>query len=235
MTQQKPQGAATFRQAKLDTSACGDGLSGVSLSLQLGRDLRLGLSGFIEAFFVSDEEKKDRRVGAKGYRIPDERKAAARVLYETVPGLTQDQVAEDIGVSARSIQEWVRKEGWTKAPILPPTGVTEKAQEVADKYKAKLSDFGPEVTPEQKHQALQETAVETAVTYRAQLLDRHRREWSGPRTLIYEAMKTKNFELCKVAKISAEALQIIQQNERKAWGIDPVNPDAPSTILIERE
>ena len=68
---------------------------------------------------------------------------------------------------------------------------------------------------------------------RAQVLDRHRREWAAPRKLSYEAVQSRDFEKAKLAKITAETLQIIQANERKAWGIEQGDGDS-NVFVIER-
>lgn len=189
-------------------------------------------------FFMPAEEgkKPHPNTGRQAYRIPEERKAAARVLYESTPGMTQDMVADEVGVSRRSVEEWVRKEGWNKAPLLPPTGMTEAAQAVADRYTGKLTEYGDDISAEQKQVALQQTAVETAVELRAQLIDRHRREWAAPRKLAYEAIQKRDFELAKLAKISSETLRNIQDGERKSWNIDKPEDDGSKgvTVVIER-
>lgn len=174
--------------------------------------------------------------GRTAHRIPEDRYVAARVLYETTPGATFASVAEETGISYRSIEARSKADGgWTKRSLLPPSGMNEAAQAVADTYTAKLADYGDEISVEQKQVALQETAVETAVDLRAQLIDRHRREWAAPRRLVYEAIQKRDFELAKLAKISTESLRNIQDGERKAWGIDKgEGDDKKVTLVIER-
>ena len=186
---------------------------------------------------MSDEKKKPHpNTGRPGYRIPEERYAAARVLYETVPGMTFAKLSDETGISVRSLEERSKAEGnWNKAPLLPPTGMTEAAQAVADRYTGKLAEYGDDITAEQKQTALQEVAVDQAVTLRAQIIDRHRREWSAPRKLAYEAIQKRDFELAKLAKISSETLRNIQDGERKAWGIEIGAEDKPSIVVIERD
>lgn len=185
------------------------------------------------------EEEKQAHPG-KGkplHRIPEERYAAARVIYETTPGMTFQRLAEETGISYRALEERSKRDGhWTKVQLLPPTGMTEAAQAVADRYTGKLSDYGDEITAEQKTVALKETAVETAVEMRAQLIDRHRREWAGPRKLAYESMQKRDFELAKLAKINSETLRNIQDGERRAWGIEKPEEDGGKgiTVVIER-
>lgn len=192
-----------------------------------------------------DKPKNPRTMKGKSiYRIPEERKAAARVLYESTPGITQQQVADEIGVSRRSVENWCIEEGWNKVHLMPPTNMTEAAQQVADRYTGKLAEYGDDISAEQKQVALKETAVETAVDLRAQLLDRHRREWQPIRNRVYKQLDPRSsmsekerFEASKTTKINAETLAILQLGERKAWGIDKPGEDAGQqnvTVVIER-
>lgn len=170
------------------------------------------------------------------YRIPEEQYAAARVIYETTPGMTFVKLADETGISWRSLEERSRKEGWTRRELLPPTNMSDAAQAVADKYSGKLAEYGPEIGAEQKQVALQETAAEVATDLRGQLIERHRREWGAVRNLVYDGLRKREYgDIAKLAKISAETLQIIQSNERKAWGIDKPGDDAKLTVVIERE
>lgn len=186
---------------------------------------------------MSKEEEKKRE--GVSHRIPEERYQAARVIYETTPGMTFRKLEEETGISWRALEDRSKKDGyWTKRNLLPPVGLSEAAQVVADRYTGKLADYGDDITAEQKQAALKETAVEVAVDMRAQLLDRHRREWGAIRNLVYGNIKAGEFnDKCKLAKISAETLQIMQQNERKAWGLDKPGDDNPAqgvTVVIER-
>ena len=162
----------------------------------------------------------------------DETKAAARALWEGDPNITKQQVAEEVGVPPRAVERWSHAEGWAKRQA----DMSERAHAAADNYRGKLSDLGPEITTDQQKQAETEAAEETAVQLRAQVLERHRKEWNAPRKLSYDAVKAKNFDQMKMAKITAEALTLIQNGERKAWGIDS-GPDGNQkvTVVIERD
>ena len=191
-------------------------------------------------FFVSAEERKPGRPpGSNVYRIPEERYVAARVLYESTPGMSMVQCADEVGVSHRSLEERSRKDGgWTKRSLMPPTGMTEAAQAVADQYTAKLADYGDQTTKEQRDAALRETATEVAVDLRAQVLDRHRKEWRIIDMLLGEHVKGRDFDRAKLTKITAEALAIKQAGERKAWGLDKPGENEGAqnvTVVIERE
>lgn len=91
-----------------------------------------------------------------------------------------------------------------------------------------------EAVEDMRSLTLEERADAIAVAKRAEILTRHRTEVNAARNLSYEAMRTKNFDMGKLAKISAEALNIIHGMERKAWGLDKGDGDTPHTIIIER-
>lgn len=194
---------------------------------------------------MSDERPVKSRSKLGGYRIPEERFQAARVLYETLPGMTFDKLAEHTGVSARSLEDRSRADGtWSKMPLLPPKNMSDAAQAVADHYTKKVTEFGDEITEEQKKVALVDTAVEVAVDLRAQLLDRHRREWDVLQYHLNKNLDPRNtmadkekFERAKFIKITAETIQIKQAGQRKAWGIEQAGDDQTQngvTVVIER-
>lgn len=175
--------------------------------------------------------------GKTAHRIPEERYVAARILYETTPGATFKSIAAETGISWRGLEERSKKDGgWAKRSLLPPSGMNEAAQQVADRYTGKLADYGDDITAEHKQAAVVETAAEVAIDMRAQLLDRHRKEWSAIRQLVYRNLRAGEFsDQCKLAKISAETLQIVQSNERKAYGLDKGGDgDTSVTVVIDR-
>ena len=175
--------------------------------------------------------------GKTAHRIPEERYVAARILYETTPGATFKSIAAETGISWRGLEERSKKDGgWAKRSLLPPSGMNEAAQQVADRYTGKLADYGDDITAEHKKAAVVETAAEVAIDMRAQLLDRHRKEWSAIRQLVYRNLRAGEFnDQCKLAKISAETLQIVQSNERKAYGLDKGGDgDTSVTVVIDR-
>lgn len=83
--------------------------------------------------------------------------------------------------------------------------------------------------------AMREEVEDMAVGIRAKVLDRHRREWDGARNLIYQAIKAADFDKAKLAKITSEAIKIVQDGERKAWGLDAGDmPPGQMRIIVER-
>lgn len=165
----------------------------------------------------------------------EQRYVAARALYEGTPGMTMKQLSVETGITKGSLDTRSRAEGWKKNSATARLGpLTERAQAAADAYGARVKDSGPELSEDQRGIAVEETIAEVAIDERAQLIDRHRREWAAPRKLAYEAMQSRDFEKAKLAKISSESLQIIQTNERKAWGILAGDEEKP-LLIIERD
>lgn len=174
--------------------------------------------------------------GPRAY--PDDVKAAAKALYEGDPNITKQQVAAELGIPYGTVDMWSKGgsgsfgERWEKKSNI---NLSDRAQMAADNYRGQLSELGPEITTEQQMQAVTDAAEQTAVELRAQVLDRHRKEWNAPRKISYEAVTERNFEKAKLAKITAETLKLVQDGERKAWGIDRAEGDGKVTVVIERE
>lgn len=165
----------------------------------------------------------------------EQRYVAARALYEGTPGMTMKQLSVETGITKGSLERQSKLDGWKKNYVSTSHGqMTERAQAAADAYGAKVSEGGPDLSEDQRGIAVEETIAEVAIDQRAQLIDRHRREWAAPRKLAYEAMQSRDFEKAKLAKISSETLQIIQANERKAWGVLAGDEDKP-ILIIERD
>lgn len=168
----------------------------------------------------------------------DDVKAAARALWEGDPQITKRQVADELNIPYATVDKWSKggDSGTGDKWVKRTDDMSERAHAAADTYKGKLSDLGPEVTTEQQQQAVADAAEETAVQLRAGVLNRHRKEWNVPRALINEAVTARSFDKAKLAKITAEALKLVQDGERKAWGIDS-GPEGGGkvTVVIERE
>lgn len=163
--------------------------------------------------------------------------AAARALWEGDPKITKADVAREMGIPYCMVDKWSKggqhgtEEKWAKRV---DDNMSERAYKAADTYRGKLNELGPEITTEQRQQAEEETAEETAVELRARVLERHRKEWNVPRALVSEAVKARDFGKAKLAKITSETLKIIQDAERKAWGVDS-GSDTKIQVVIERE
>ena len=178
----------------------------------------------------------------QGIHYPKAVRVSARALYETTPGMSLPELSKQTGIKLHTLVSWKREDGWVQRRDLIALGtLPEAAQEAADRYQVKIDDLGPEITSEQESRAADEVVIETAVDLRAQVIDRHRKELSVPRTLIAEALSirktdhAKAFELAKLAKITSETIKIVQDAERKAWGLDPLNSGEKVYVSIDRE
>ena len=63
-----------------------------------------------------------------------------------------------------------------------------------------------------------------------------RTEWAAARNQIYKALKSGDNEQAKLAKLAGETLKLVQEGERKAWGLDGgENEPGQVRIVIERQ
>lgn len=167
---------------------------------------------------------------------PPERMAAARAVFEGKPRSTLNTTAEEAGVPLYWVRRWAREQGWAKASRAMP-GLSAMAAAAADRFQRKMSELGkPLDDAVAAQEAARETAAEVAVDVRAQVLDRHRKEWSAPRKIAYEAVQKGDFERAKLAKITAETLKLIQDGECRAYGItqEARGGDARTVVVVER-
>ncbi len=163
-------------------------------------------------------------------KLTPEAWATLRIRYESDKDATPTILAEEFGVAASTISGKVFREGWRK---LEPDmkGLSKAALEEYRKRRALLK--AP--TEDELNTLVDEIAAEFAAEARAELLEKHQKEWDYPRTLAYQAIKDKNFELAKLAKITSETLTNTQNGERKAWGLDKGNGNETNIrVVIER-
>jgi len=166
-----------------------------------------------------------------------ERKAAARAMFEGVPGATCETVAAEVGVPVGTMRRWKAEGNWVPAVKSLPA-MSARAGAMADSWKLKMSEIGRPLDDEvAAAEAARDVAVDLAVDVRAQVIDRHRKEWAAPRKIAYEAIQKGDFERAKLAKISAETLTLIQAGECKAFGITPDSKgaDGRTVVVVERE
>jgi len=83
------------------------------------------------------------------------------------------------------------------------------------------------MTSEQREEA-------AIIAKRAEVLTRHRQESNAVRSMMYDAIRSKDRDVSRLAKMCSETLQIIQSLERKAWGLDKAESLAPNVIVIDR-
>lgn len=177
----------------------------------------------------------------------EEQWLAARMRWEADPTCSGAEIARELDVSRNTVNQRIKKHGWKR--VSNQADLTRRAHDRADEEVAKATveqrkERAKELLAagrEQEAKAEEERAkqaVETAVDMRATILGRHRTELDGSRNLVYKAIQANDFDKAKLGKITAEALVIIQNGERKAWGLDADdkgnNPGGEVKVVIER-
>ena len=191
----------------------------------------------------------------------DKRMAAARDVYQGTHGMTMKRLGEITGFSKQALSRQSRAEGWAKQV---KSGMSDEAAaglQLFEEWREHQAEVTEQLTqaaeenagePADMSMADDRSAVageiqpadaptDAVVAAQEELKRRHFREWSIPRGLNAEAVRiresdpVKSFERAKLAKITAETLDIVQAGERQALGI--VKGDAPKgrTVVIERE
>lgn len=179
-------------------------------------------------------------------RLTQDEWRAARARYEADPKVSFAVLATEYGISKQSIGERAKREGWQRT--VDQKELARKATARADAALVKNPlparvepaariEMPPEPAPLPKGAPPTEeeraAAEDRAVDERARVIDRHRREWDGVRSLTYEAMKARDFEKGKLAKITSETMRNIHEGERKAWGLD-AGKEEGTVVVIER-
>ncbi len=177
----------------------------------------------------------------------------ARSRWEGEPRCTFVDIADFLKVSKQAVAKHANQQGWVKK--LDMSALAERAHVAAD---AKIASEGlsannavlaigdvhpdiPTVSPvipangSANPDTLARAVEEAAVDARAQILKRHRTEWAAARSQIYKALKSGDNDGAKLAKLAGETLKLIQDGERKAWGLDNGESEAGSMrIIVER-
>lgn len=183
------------------------------------------------------------RGGQFSRRYTPEQRAATRALYEAHPGTTIAEVSKETGIPVGTLLRWKMEDQWQPAQKTMPD-LAGRAGQLANSFKVKMSELGKPLSDEvAAREVAQELSQQEAINVRAAVLDRHRKEWSAPRKLAYDAIQKANtdpvaaFERAKLAKITAETLQIVQIGECRAFGLNEAarSADGGTVITIERE
>lgn len=196
--------------------------------------------------------------------ITSEQWAEARALWQADPKISYSDIGETLGVSKQAVAKRAKAENWIKTGTNEK--IAEKAQQAADRRMVNAdlplatnavsgSNRAAEVDDsslksagavhveaeavDTSNMSLEQRAEAIAIAKRAQILERHRNEANALRNNLYTSIQKKDFELGKCAKINAEAMQIIHNIERKAWGLDVDPKGGPPNgggeiIVIER-
>ena len=134
---------------------------------------------------------------------------AARYDWETIraeyeAGSSMGELSRRHGVDKAAISRRAKKEGW----------LTDLSEVVNRRAEAKVNGIVNTVDPKKRADA-----VDRAADAKAAVIFRHKEEWERHQQIINDALTNNDFELAKLAKITAETLKIRQEGERKAWGI----------------
>lgn len=138
-----------------------------------------------------------------------------RIRAEYEAGASQSALARRYGVSRKAISNHILAESWTQD--VEPTIQRLAAEKVA----GLVAGCDPKKKAE---------AMDLAAQRRADVEIRHCTEWEEHQALIDTALAQRDFELAKLAKITAETIKIRQEGERKAWRID--STPAPSSQQV---
>lgn len=163
-----------------------------------------------------------------------DRKAAARALYEGIPGATCESVAAEVGSPVGTVRRWKAEGDW-KPARRALQNLSARAGELANSFTTKMSELGKPLSDEVAAAEVAKAQSENfAVDVRAQLLDRHRKEWAAPRQIIYDAAKKGDLDKAKLGKIVAETLMLVQTGECRAYGLDQSarGADAARTVVV---
>lgn len=151
-------------------------------------------------------------------------------MYESDPTVSKAQVATHFGVSKGAIDRYSLEDGWKKAENTD--AMTAEAHRIADRVSAVITplELDPVPAPAAIAEAQRVVTRDEGAERRAKVIERHRDEWRIVRGLSAEAVQGRDFEKAKLAKITGETLKLLQDGERKAWGLD-VGENAPPVVI----
>ena len=141
---------------------------------------------------------------------------AIRAEYEA--GASQSALSLKYGVSRKAIQKRIAKESWTQGNV---------SAQINRLVEEKVAGVVAGCDPEKKAAALS-----AAADARAAVIRRHQRQWDEHQRLIDESLVNRDFEMAKLAKITAETIRIRQEGERKAWGMDKTENQIDAKLEI---
>ncbi len=159
----------------------------------------------------------DKEMAAGKRRMTSGEWATVRVKWETDPRTGYIWVVTEMGLSITSVAvlKRARKEGWTKKVILK--NIVDRAQVRADENASGKSGFSGNAE---------------AIDLRAGVIEKHRAEWDRHRELFTLEMilGDEGINAVRAAKTSAEMINIRQEGERKAWGLNATAEDTSSGV-----
>lgn len=188
---------------------------------------------------MSDQQDKPKVVADDDWK-------RARLRWELTPNLSFGEIAKDLGVSRQRVYARATSEGWERAATLG--AISQRAHRRADVVsqdvpgmakpapkprapKPAAPDPAPASPEPTAFQTERQAVEEQEVELRARVLARHRKEWVIPRRLTYLAARNRDQEMAKTAKYIAETTRLVQEGERKAYGLD-IGDDGPTGGLV---
>ncbi|MDR5878801.1 hypothetical protein [Caballeronia sp. LZ032] len=176
----------------------------------------------------------------------------ARIQWESEPTASYAQVADSFGVSKALVGRKAKEQGWQKR--LSADVAADRAHEIAasefthsaigqpgqapvvDANRSGIRPGLPTVSSGVPVDQARAAAAASAVGRRAEVEIRHGQEHAAARSLLYGAMKSRDFESTKQAKLALESLKILHDLERRAWRLDasPANALPAVSITINR-
>ena len=153
----------------------------------------------------------------------------ARYDWETIRAeyeagdVSMGKLAEKYGVSKQAISKKAKAEGW----------IPDAAGAVNRRAQEKVDGLVDGVNSKKRAEA-----VDAAADRKASVIQRHRDAWPKIKALNAQAIEAQDFNAAKLAKITAETERIIQDGERKAWGITDKSEDTPSpsqTVSVQHD
>lgn len=156
-------------------------------------------------------------------RLTGDQWTIVRQQYETDPRLSFADLASQFGVSKQAIHSRAKAEGWERVISL---------SELAARAQARADHLVDGQVDAKRLKLNREAGIAEAAERRAAVLERHRREADGPRKIAYQAIQTGDIEKAKLARAVAQALKIVQELERKAWGLDAAEGACGESVIV---
>lgn len=202
-------------------------------------------------------------------RVSPQEWAVIRKHWEEEPALNYAQLAAQVGMTRQAIKQRADRDGWQKSlPSVsieqaahamadtrqakvtenagegesraPDVYVKQSGESMREGQKAEFTAIDLTRTPEEAATAIRDEATQK----RAILVDRQRMEWNNARALVYDAIKKRGtkgaLETARYAKTVCEALKVLQDGERRAWGMDGEagpgrQPAPPASIVVHMQ
>ena len=146
--------------------------------------------------------------------------ADARAMRES--GKSYQDIADAIGCSAVLVHRKSKDEGWGDGSDLEEV--------IRAKALAKVNKIVNAVDPEKMAESIAAAADQVA-----EVITRHRTDLTGISAAALDALDAGDEKRAKIIKITAETLKIVQDCERRAWGIEPEPKAAQTTVNIESD